>query len=90
MHQMHLTLHGRVQGVGFRAFVVRQAAELGLRGEVWNREDGGVEAEAVGPDPVLRRFVAALRSGPSHARVEHVAEQWFERAEAPSGFRVMG
>ena len=87
---VHVVVRGRVQGVGFRAWVVRQAAELDVHGAVWNRADGGVEAEAVGAEPALRRFVAALRAGPAHARVEQVAEQWFERAEVPSGFRVTG
>jgi len=44
----------------------------------------------VGAAVALEGFVAALRRGPSHAQVEHVAEQWFERAEAPRGFRVTG
>ena len=90
MQAVRVIVHGRVQGVGFRAWVVRQAADFGVRGAVWNRTDGAVEAEAVGPEPALQRFVAALRAGPAHARVEQVAEQWFERAEVPSGFRVTG
>jgi len=90
MQAVRVVVQGRVQGVGFRAWVVRQAAALGVSGAVWNRPDGGVEAEGVGAAVALEGFVAALRSGPSHAHVEHVAEQWFERAEAPRGFRVTG
>ena len=90
MQAVRVVVRGRVQGVGFRAWVVRQAESLGVVGAVWNRGDGAVEAEGVGAGPALERFVAALRHGPSHARVEQVAEQWFERAEAPNGFHVTG
>lgn len=81
---------GRVQGVGFRVFVARRAKELGLAGWVRNRPDGGLEAEAVGPEAELLRFVEALRAGPGHAQVERAAEEWFESTEAPQGFRVTG
>ena len=90
MKAVRVVVQGRVQGVGFRAWVVRQAVEMGVRGAVWNRPDGGVEAEGVGAESTLERFVAALRRGPTHARVEQVAEQWFDRSEAPSGFHVTG
>jgi len=88
MNAVRVVVRGRVQGVGFRAFVVREADALGVAGEVWNRRDGGVEAEGVGPSDALRRFVAALRRGPVHARVEQVMEQWFERELPRGGFRI--
>jgi len=87
---VRVVVSGRVQGVGFRAWVAREATSLGIAGRVWNRTDGGVEAEAVGPAPALERFLSALRQGPRLARVEHVAEQWFECREAPRGFQVTG
>ena len=87
---VRLIVRGRVQGVGFRAFVLRRAAELGIAGSVRNRPDGGVEAEAYGRERELRRFVEALRMGPGHAWVERADEEWFEAAEAPEGFRVTG
>jgi acylphosphatase len=90
MQAVRVVVSGRVQGVGFRAWVVRVAAELGVTGRVWNRPDGGVEAEAVGPSRALERFVAAMREGPRLARVEHVTEQWFECPETPRGFQVTG
>ena len=46
MHCLHIVIRGRVQGVGFRAFVVRGAEDLGVGGWVRNREDGAVEVEA--------------------------------------------
>jgi len=90
MQAVRVVVSGRVQGVGFRAWVVREATSLGIAGRVWNRPDGGVEAEAVGPAAALERFLAALRQGPRLARVEQVAEQWFECREAPRGFQVTG
>ena len=90
MRAVRVVVSGRVQGVAFRAFVLRRAGELGVTGWVRNRADGAVEAEAYGREPVLLRFVEALRVGPGHARVERAAEEWFESAEAPDGFRVTG
>ena len=90
MRAVRVVVSGRVQGVGFRAWVAREATGLGLTGRVWNRPDGGVEAEAVGEATALERFVAALRQGPRLARVDEVVEQWFECREAPRGFQVTG
>jgi acylphosphatase len=90
MQAVRVVVSGRVQGVGFRAWVAREATSLGVAGRVWNRSDGRVEVEAVGPAATLERFLAALRQGPRLARVEQVAEQWFECREAPRGFQVTG
>jgi acylphosphatase len=90
MQAVRVVVTGRVQGVGFRAFVVRRAAEGGLAGWVRNRANGAVEAEAHGAPEALGRFVEALREGPRPARVEHVAVQWFDAVEAPGDFRVTG
>jgi len=90
MQAVRVVVSGRVQGVGFRAWAARQGTELGVAGRVWNRPDGGVEAEAAGPRVALERFVEVMRQGPRMARVEHVAEQWFECLEVPRGFQVTG
>ena len=63
---------GRVQGVGFRYFAQDMARREGLSGLVRNLSDGRVEAVAEGDRESLERFEAALRRGPSHARVESV------------------
>ena len=64
--------HGRVQGVGYRWFVWREAERLGLRGVVRNLPDGSVEVTAEGVDDALARLEQALARGPSVARVDRV------------------
>lgn len=65
MNGRRVVVKGRVQGVGFRAYVLRLAEDRGLAGEVWNRADGAVEMVAVHPDDnALDRFVDALGDGP--------------------------
>jgi acylphosphatase len=69
---------GRVQGVGYRAFVARVARALALSGGASNLEDGGVEIMARGPIHALERFEAALGEGPRLSRVDEVAVQILE------------
>jgi acylphosphatase len=69
-----VTIRGRVQGVGYRAWVEHQASGRGLEGWVRNRRDGSVEALFAGPASVVADMVAACRHGPSSARVDAVAE----------------
>jgi len=90
MKAVRIVVRGRVQGVGFRAWVVRQARELELHGWVRNRADGDVEAEAMGEEAALRRFVEAMRKGPVAARVEDLVEQWFDAPAPRAGFQVVG
>ena len=73
-----LTVIGRVQGVGFRAFVYSTAGVMAVQGEVWNRRDGGVQVIAEHPDPtVLERFAAQLGHGPG--RVDSVIIETLEQ-----------
>ena len=72
MSLMHVTVRGRVQGVGYRAFVEDEALRLDLEGWVRNRRDGTVEAVFSGAEDVVTSIVAACRRGPSAARVEAV------------------
>ncbi len=65
----HYRVTGRVQGVGFRWFVLRAARELGLAGWVRNLADGSVEAVAAGAAEPLARFAEELQRGPASARV---------------------
>ncbi|QOZ33911.1 acylphosphatase [Bradyrhizobium sp. CCBAU 53421] len=68
----HVTISGRVQGVGYRAWVDEQANSRGLEGWVRNRRDGSVEAVFAGPDDVVADMIAACRRGPFSARVDSV------------------
>jgi acylphosphatase len=90
MHCLHLLIRGRVQGVGFRYFVLRRAQALGLAGWVRNRADGAVEVEAEGTRAALEALVGAVRHGPTGARVTAVDETWSEREAVHRGFQVGG
>jgi acylphosphatase len=70
-----VTIRGRVQGVGYRAWVEHHARGRGLEGWVRNRRDGSVEALFAGPASVVADMVASCRRGPSSARVDAVAEE---------------
>jgi acylphosphatase len=76
MARLDATVRGRVQGVGFRYFVVARADRLGLTGWVANEQDGSVHCVAEGSRADLDTFLDALREGPAGAIVEHVAEEW--------------
>ena len=71
-------VYGRVQGVGFRWFVWREAERLGLGGFVRNLRDGSVEVIAAGPPAALEELERVLERGPVQARVERV-----ERSDVP-------
>ena len=68
----HVVARGRVQGVGYRAFVAEEALRRGLDGWVRNRRDGTVEAVFSGADETVAAIIAACRLGPPAARVEAV------------------
>jgi acylphosphatase len=70
--RVRAVVHGRVQMVGFRAFVIRHAGDAGLSGTVRNEPDGTVETVLEGPAPAVERMLDLLREGPAHARVERV------------------
>ena len=66
----HVSIRGRVQGVGYRAWTADEARRRGLEGWVRNRRDGSVEAVLSGADDVIAEMLAACRRGPSSARVD--------------------
>lgn len=69
---VHLLIRGKVQGVGYRAFVEMQAGRLGLEGWVRNRQDGCVEAVAAGEADKVDALIDACRKGPPASRVSAV------------------
>jgi acylphosphatase len=76
MAHLEATVVGRVQGVGYRYYVISHAHRLGLTGWVSNEQDGAVHCVVEGPRADLEHLLELLREGPASAIVEHVAEQW--------------
>lgn len=74
--RLHAIVHGRVQGVGFRAFVVENGLSLGASGWARNRWDGTVEVVAEGDRQSLEKLLASLRRGPRMANVTKVDIDW--------------
>jgi acylphosphatase len=89
---LHFLVQGRVQGVGFRWYVNREASELGLRGWVRNTEEGDVEVVASGDEADLGELRSSLRRGPRGARVDRLVEHYLDDNEAAelSSFRIDG
>ena len=71
----HVTIRGRVQGVGYRAWVEHRAVAHDLEGWVRNRRDGSVEAVFAGPVRAVTAMVESCRRGPSSARVDAVQDE---------------
>ncbi|CAN7583525.1 acylphosphatase [Bradyrhizobium sp. LjRoot220] len=71
----HVTVSGRVQGVGYRAWVADEASACNLEGWVRNCRDGSVEALFAGPTDVVAAMIASCRRGPPVARVAAVQEE---------------
>jgi acylphosphatase len=71
----HIVIYGRVQGVGYRAFVEDEARQRGLQGWVRNRRDGTVEALFAGPADEVEAAIEACRRGPFSARVSALAQR---------------
>jgi acylphosphatase len=78
----HYLIKGRVQGVGFRWFVHREAAALNLLGWVRNTEDGHVEVVAAGDDKDLAELTKAMHKGSRGSRVDAVTVQQLAESEA--------
>ncbi len=88
----HYQVEGRVQGVGFRWFVQREAAEIGLRGWVRNTQDGHVEAVAAGSPEQIEDLETALKRGSRGSRVDRIRIHNLEDDEAAvlTEFRIEG
>lgn len=88
----HFLVQGRVQGVGFRWFVQREAYQLGLRGWVRNTADGDVEVLAAGSEEQLRKLYASLKRGSRGSRVDGIEQHPQPEAEAENlqAFEIEG
>ncbi len=85
---LRVHIEGRVQGIGYRYWLIGQAASLGLDGWVRNRHDGGVEAVVSGPREALDEILRRCHEGPSLARVDRVAAE-AETAKVEPGFHAL-
>ncbi len=90
VERLHGVVHGDVQGVGFRYFLMREAQRLGLRGWVRNRDDGTVEFVAEGGRADLERLKQAAEQGPRMAQVDRVDGRWSEAVGNLQAFDLTG
>lgn len=81
-----VTLRGRVQGVGMRAWIASAARARGLDGWVRNRRDGSVEAVFAGPPASVGAMIATCRDGPPSAEVTGLREETVTSPDPPKGF----
>jgi acylphosphatase len=86
--RVHLMVTGRVQGVGFRAYVQHTAHKLGLAGWVRNVGINRVETVAEGHPDVLMNFIEAVRSGPRSGRVDDLRLNWEDKLENFAKFEI--
>lgn len=87
MRPRHLLIAGRVQGVGFRDWLLREARGHGLQGWVRNRADGRVEAVLAGEEPAIEAVLLLCRRGPPLAQVTEIVESFCEFPEEPGFVR---
>lgn len=89
--RLHVTVDGRVQGVGFRYAAYRRARELRLGGWIRNLPDGRVEARFEGPREALELMLEWCRRGPGFAHVTRVDEDWSTSDGSPvPDFQILG
>lgn len=86
--RLHAIVEGRVQGVGFRNFVLENATRLGLTGWVRNRWNGDVECLAEGERQALEKLLVALQRGPRSGFVTQVRVDWQDASGEFSYFSV--
>ena len=87
---LRFVVRGRVQGVGFRWFVEREAHILGIAGWVRNNADGSVEVLAQGTRDQVSGLRSRLTQGPRAARVDGVEESESRSVPGLSSFRIEG
>jgi acylphosphatase len=84
-----VSIHGRVQGVGYRMWTEQKALALGLSGWVRNEPDGSVTALVSGPDDAVAKMLELFWTGPRGAAVTGVSVSPADPADPPAGFRQM-
>lgn len=86
--RLHARVEGRVQGVGFRYFVLDNAQPLGITGWVRNRWDGTVEVLAEGTRVDLDKLLGTIRRGPRRGTTADVMPVWLEATGEFTSFRI--
>lgn len=86
MKARRVVIAGRVQGIGYRDWMVQEAVRLGVHGWVRNRRDGTVEALVGGEEAAVQALLSACRRGPPLAAVHDITEEFADPPEEP-GFR---
>lgn len=86
--RLHILVTGRVQNVGFRAFVQQAGSLLSLTGWVRNVGHNQVEAVAEGARPALDKFAESVKEGPHGSRVELASVEWESASGEYAGFSV--
>ncbi|KAL4988574.1 Acylphosphatase-like domain-containing protein [Aspergillus falconensis] len=79
-------VHGTVQGVGFRDYTMKRAAEYGLKGWVKNTDCGKVEGEAQGPEERIQKFLKDINNGPRHAHVVKLEKKILDSKDGEDQF----
>lgn len=82
------TVSGRVQGVFFRMWTLKEARALGICGRVRNLPDGRVEVRAEGERVKLEKLLARLKVGPPGAVVEEICVDWGEYQHEFDDFQI--
>jgi acylphosphatase len=88
MKTFHYVISGRVQGVAFRHYTVREAERLGIAGTVRNLPNGGVEVYAQGNEADIARFELFLHTGPRTAQVDKVVREVTDEKLMFQGFDI--
>lgn len=86
--RLHLTINGRVQGVGFRSFVEDEADQLGLTGWVRNLYSGEVEVIAEGQEKDLSSFFERMKIGPSLCHIIEIKSEWLTATSEFRSFNI--
>lgn len=82
-------VEGKVQGVGYRLFVLRRAQQYDLAGWVMNLSDGKVEVTAEGEREKLDLFLDLLRKGPPMSSIRHIEFEWSKATSEFDGFEII-
>jgi len=89
LFSVRVVIYGRVQGIFFRNFTLRQASKLGLTGYVRNLHDGRtVEVQAEGEKAKLEELINNLKTGPPGAKVEKADVTWSDYTGSYSHFSI--